>query len=182
MPYCTRRDYIYIPAGGRAFKSIGYSASPLAGPSPLTVTFDIFAFCYEDSNDAPTGFCIDYGDGKTETGVFSGNHARVKHTYTATSTFGSDVIVPVITVTSALGTIESHVPSETYYIYVHSGVGTIDPGGTLAMETSNPIVSLVLIGVAGFVATLVLIGLLGRKNKEEWKKKIIQGFNFYSIS
>jgi len=69
----------------------------------------------------------------------------------------------VITVTSALGTIESHVPSETYYIYVHSGVGTIDPGGTLAMETSNPIVSLVLIGVAGFVATLVLIGLLGRK-------------------
>jgi len=70
MPYCTRRDYIYIPAGGRAFKSIGYSASPLAGPSPLTVTFDIFAFCYEDSNDAPTGFCIDYGDGKTETGVF----------------------------------------------------------------------------------------------------------------
>lgn len=149
MPYCTREEYSNIPSGCYPFNSIGYIASPLAGPSPLYVTFRITAVA--SGNDLPKDFCIDFGDGETSEGVFVGNSAQVTHKYTAESFFGTDIFVPVITVTSDCGTVESHVPSENYYIYVHSGVGTIDPGGTLAQETSLPVGKIAMVGVFGFV-------------------------------
>ena len=132
------------PSGGNQTPIARFTATPIAGPQPLTVHFD--ASDSADPDGSIASFRWDFGDGQTGTGE------RPEHGYTTAGTF-----TVVLTVTDNGGaadnltranfiTVSNPAPGQ-YALRVEAagqGTVTIDPaggsysGGTVVMLTATP--------------------------------------------
>lgn len=163
MVECHNENYTYIP-DGCLYPVVGFVASPLSGKSPHTVFFQIT--CSTEGDDYPVEWCMNFGDGSSDSGYFNNGSANVSHTYLSKDGVKTTVYKPTVTVKTQCGSVKTHASGDRVAIYVYDvtfETGPIVSSGTTVGETFGFSQSSVLKMVLAFGAgVLIFYALRGR--------------------